>query len=480
MKKTTRRTFVQASAATAVLGPALRARGANEAIRLGFIGVGGRGGGSASWFSKEKDARIATLCDADAKRAAGVARKFKGSKSTTDLRKVIDDPDIDAVVISTPNHWHCLAAIWAAQAGKDVYVEKPISHNIWEGHKLVEAARKYKRMVQGGTQQRSDPLQAELKSFLDSGALGKIQFVRLNRFGVRGSIGKRDTPLPPPKDVDYDLWLGPAQEEPMYRKSFHYDWHWIWNTGNGELGNWGPHITDDCRNVVFRDKVSLPVRVCAGGGRFAWNDGGESPNTHFVYYDTGTVPVVMAIHNLPLKKGTTQGDVYARLRTRGFLVIQCENGYYAGGRGGGAAFDNNGKVVKKFKGDGGRGHARNFLGAMRSRKSGDLKAEIEQIHYSSAWCHLGNIAYRLGGSSYDRAEAMGRVKGYKPWEELVEGFHTHLAANEIDAARAKIKLGPMLQVDPAAETFTGASATPEALALLRREYRKGYVVPEQV
>lgn len=453
--------------------------GANERIRMGSVGLGGRGAGSASWFSGIDGVEIGYVCDADQKVVDKFSKAYKNAKAATDLRKVMDDKDIDGVIVSTCNHWHVLASLWACQAGKDVYVEKPVSHNIWEGRKLVEASRKYNRIVQGGTQQRSDKLQSDIKAFLDTDKLGKIKYVRCNRYGMRGSIGKRETPLTPPESVDYNLWLGPAKDEPIYREKFHYDWHWDWNAGNGELGNWGPHLLDDLRNVVFRDKVKLPKKVIAGGGRLAWNDAGNTPNTHFIYMDTGEIPVIIDVHNLPRKKGMRADDIYARRKTGAFLIIECENGYYAGGRGGGAAFGADGKRIETFKGDGGGGHAKNFIGAMRSRKREDQNAEIEQIHLSSAWCHLGNISYRLG-QAYSRDQAEAAVKDFQPWNDVIADFHEHLIANEIDASKEKISLGAMLEIDPDKETFIGESATPEALALLRREYREGFVVPENV
>ncbi len=458
---------------------ASRVLGANDKINVGMIGMGGRGSGSANWFSKIPGVEISYLCDPDQKILDRAQQTYPNAKTTRDMRFVMEDKDIDCVVVSTCNHWHVLASIWACQAGKDVYVEKPISHNIWEGRKLVEAARKYDRIVQGGTQQRSDELQEEVKGFLDSGELGAIKYVRCNRYGRRASIGKRQTPLTPPESVDYDLWLGPAQDLPMYRDKFHYDWHWIWNTGNGELGNWGPHILDDLRNVVFRDQVKYPKHVISGGGRLGWNDAGETPNTHFVYMDTGSVPVIMDVHNLPLKKDVNSGDRYRHRRTGGFMIIECENGYYAGGRGGGEACDADGKRIRRFKGEGGGGHARNFIDSMRSRKREDQKAEIEEIHYSSAWCHLGNISQRLGGT-YERGEAEAAVKDFAPWRTVIDDFHAHLEANEIDAAKSDIYLGPMLEIDAKDETFVGPTATQPALDLLRRDYRRGFEVPEKV
>ncbi|MCB1225027.1 MAG: Gfo/Idh/MocA family oxidoreductase [Verrucomicrobiales bacterium] len=474
-----RRRFLKQSALAFTALSASRVRGANDTIRMGYIGLGGRGMGSAAWFAKIPGVVNAHLCDADSTVLDRAKKMYPDAKLSQDLRKVIEDPEVDAVVVSTGNHWHALASIWALQAGKDVYVEKPVSHNIWEGRKLVEAARKYNRIVQGGTQQRSDPLQQEIKDFLDSGEMGKIQYVRCNRYGQRASIGKVEQPLTPPETVNYDLWLGPAADLPIHREKFHYDWHWVWNTGNGELGNWGPHILDDLRNVVFRDRIKLPRRVLAGGGRLGWDDAGETPNTHFMYIDTGDIPVIMDVHNLPLKAGVKADDVYMRRRTKSFLVVECEGGYYTGGRGGGTAFDAQGKKLRAFSGDGGKSHAENFIAALRNRDASTLNGEIEEIHYSSAWCHLGNISWRLG-QAYQRDQAEAAVKDFQPWNDVIADFHQHLENNQVDAAKEKIQLGALLEIDADKETFVGASATPEALALLRRDYRAGFEVPEVV
>ena len=476
---TSRRTFITQSTLAFTALSASRVLGANDTIRIASIGLGGQGLGNAGRMAKVPGVEIAYLCDPDTAALDKAKKVFPNVKTTQDLRKVMEDKSIDAVVVSTGNHWHVLASIWAMQAGKDVYVEKPVSHNIWEGRKLVEAARKYNRIVQGGTQQRSDPLQEEIKAFLDAETMGKIKYVRCNHYSMRASIGKRAEPLTPPATVDYNLWLGPAKDEPIYREKFHYDWHWNWNTGNGEMGNWGPHILDDLRNVVFRDKVLLPKRVIAGGGRFAWNDAGETPNTHFAYMDTGSIPVIIDFHNLPRQKGIKAPDVYLRRRTGAFLIIECEGGYYTGSRGGGTAFDAEGKKLHIFKGDGGKTHAANFIDAIRSRKQADLKGEVEKIHFSSAWCHLANNSYRLG-QKYNREQAEAAVKNFQPWNDVIADFHQHLIKNELDAATLDIKMGPMLEIDAAKETFTGDTATPEALALLTREYRPGFVVPQAV
>ena len=489
MRNLSRRQFVSAAAASAAAAmlPTARVLGANESINLAFLGTGGRGMESARWFSGIPNVRVASLCDADETRMAEAQKKYPDAKTEKDLRKVLEDKSIDAVVISTCNHWHALAAIWACQAGKDVYVEKPVSQTVLEGRRIVQAARKYKRIVQGGTQQRSDPCQWTIKDYIKSGKLGKIKWIRGNRFGVRGSIGKQDTPLKPPASVDYDLWLGPALDEPMHRKNFHYDWHWIWNTGSGEMGNWGVHILDDIRNALS-DQASLPRRILAGGGRVAWDDAGETPNVHFVYFDIGSIPVIFSLSNLPAEKrkeGQAQDQTRQRAPAwrgvRDGYVIQFEDGYYAGGRGGGWCYSNEGKKIEgmQAKGDGGGAHAKNFIDAVRSRDMTKQNAEIEQTHYSSAWCHLANIAYRLG-ADYKQDEAAQAARDFKPWQELLDGFHKHLDANEVDPAKAGLKASGFLEIDPPKETFTGPSANPRALALLTREYRKGFEVPDSV
>jgi predicted dehydrogenase len=474
MRHASRRKFLLGAAAgTAALALPRRVLGANDAINLAFIGVGDRGAFSAKWFSDIPGVRVAAVCDADEGRMAACQAQFPQARTIRDLRKVIEDKGIDAVVISTCNHWHALAAVWACQAGKDVYVEKPLAQTVWEGRRIVEAARKYSRIVQGGTQQRSDPVQPRLRELIRSGKLGKMLWIRGNRYGLRESIGKQAEPLKPPASVDYDLWLGPAQDLPLYRPQFHYDWHWAWNTGAGELGNWGVHVLDDIRNMLF-DKCTLPRRVLAGGARLAWNDAGETPNVHFVYYDTGIVPVIFALSNLPSKAGV-KAEPHDRGIRSGF-VIRFENGYYAGGRGGGWTYGLDGKRLEQFDGDGGEAHARNFIEALRKRDPRILNAPVEETHYSSSWAHLANIAYRLG-TGYEGRRAMEIARDSGPWAETLDGFRAHMEANGFDPAMTDFRLSSILEIDPAKETFTGPSATPAALALLSREYRRPYVVP---
>ncbi len=482
MRHITRRDFVRtglaAGAALSWGAPLVRAASANEAIRVGFISCGGRGGDLMGQFSKIDDVAVAGLCDPDQQRLASAQQRFPGAKTWNDLRGMLDDPNIDAVVIATCNHWHCLAAIWAMEAGKHVYVEKPLSHSQWEGRQTVAAAKKYGKICQIGTQQRSDPMQAEIKQFLHGEqALGKILSARVNRYGVRGSIGKRTTPLPIPPEIDYNLWLGPAQDEPLYRDKFHYDWHWMWNTGSGEMGNWGVHVLDDCRNNVFQDKVTLPKRILGGGGRVVWNDAGQSPNVHFVFLDTGTIPVVIGLANItadPNSKGSPKvpgpGSGY---------IAYCEGGRLEGQRGRAVAIDADGKVVKEFRGNSGNGlHQLNFIEAVRRGDPSILNSSVKVGHDSTGWCNLANIAFRAG-SAYSQAAAEQIQDASGRWEGLLAEMEQTLAAHGIRLTSDAIRLSPVLEVDVAAEKFVGDHAD-AANRFLKREYREPFVVPEIV
>ncbi|MCI0331738.1 MAG: Gfo/Idh/MocA family oxidoreductase [Planctomycetes bacterium] len=474
MTRIHRRTFLQQSAAVGVALGATRvhATNVNERLNMGFIGCGGRGNELLKQFAALDDVRIAALCDPDVQRLNETAAKHDGAAKSADLRKLLDDPNVDAVAIATCNHWHALAAIWACQAGKDVYVEKPLAHNHWEGQQVVRAARKHDRVVQIGTQQRSDPPQAKLKKFLhDDQALDPIRYVQVCRLGAREPIGRRSKPLKPPKSIDYNLWLGPALDKPIYRDKLHYDWHWDWNTGNGEMGNWGVHVLDDALNVALRDRVPFPTRVAAGGGRVAWDDAGETPNVGFAYYKTGDIPVLFALSNLP-DKSKEKGLKIDGVGTG--YVIHCEGGYYEGGRGGGAAFDKNGKLIHHFRGDAGAGHARNFVDAVYAHDRTKLNAEVEIGHQSTAWCNLADIAIRIGQPyAHDTATTTGQPP--KAWSEVINRIEQHLAENAVKVPNG-LTLSPILEFDPTTEQFTGADSD-QANHFLRRKYRKPFEVP---
>lgn len=479
MSLLSRRTFMAnaAAAASAVAfpGPA-RAALANDEITLGFISCGGRANELMSAFEKVSGTRVGGLCDPDESRLGKTRLRYPKARSVADLRQLLDDDAIDAVVIATCNHWHCLAAIWAMQAGKDVYVEKPLSHNQWEGQQTVNAARKYARVCQVGTQQRSDPMQAEIKSFLhDQKALGPMISARVNRYGVRGPIGKRTTPLPIDSSVNYDLWLGPAEDRPIFRDNLQYDWHWDWNTGSGEMGNWGVHVLDDLRNIVFRDQVTLPRRILGGGGRVAWNDAGETPNVHFVYFDTGVIPVVIGLTNLPAapdQKGSPD-----RPGPASGYVVYCEGGRFEGQRGSGTAYDNEGKPIRRFRGNSGMGHhQQNFIDCVRSRDASKLNTEVQVGHHSTGWCNLANIACRVG-LPFSSAAAGVVTADQGIWRGLLSEMESHLRAHSIPLTGDPLRLSQILTLDVDRELFIGDHAD-QANALLRRTCRSGFDVPE--
>lgn len=480
MTSLSRRGFLGTSAlaAGAFVGPATArpAFSTLDSVNLGFISCGGRGGQLMSAFSKLENANIAGVCDPDESRLGKAKQRFPKAQGWKDLREMLKSDSVEAVVIATCNHWHCLAAIWAMEAGKDVYVEKPLSHSQWEGRQTVAAARKLGRVCQLGTQQRSDPMQAEIKKFLHTEkAIGGIRTARVNRYGVRGSIGKRNTPLSIPDNTDYDLWLGPAQKKPIFRSKLHYDWHWDWNTGSGEMGNWGVHVLDDLRNNVFLDKVKLPKRILGGGGRVVWNDAGDTPNVHFVYFDTGSIPVVIGLTNLTAGPGQKKSP--SRPGPGSGYVAYCEGGRLEGQRGGAVAYDAEGKVMRRFKGTGGMGvHQQNFLDAVREGSPAKLNAEVQVGHDSTGWCNLANIAFRAGAPSAKREPVSGD-KGI--WAGLVGEMAEHLSNHGISISGSQIRLSPMLEIDVESETFTGSNAE-AANALLKRQYRAPYVVPTYV
>jgi hypothetical protein len=477
MPRLSRRTFVGAglaAGATVALVRPVQLALANDEIHLGYIGCGGRAGEHMEAFSKISGVRTVGLCDPDASRTAAAQKRHPDAKTYTDLRAMLDDKSVDAVVIACCNHWHCLAAIWAMEAGKDVYVEKPLSHSQWEGQQTVAAARKYNRICQVGTQQRSDPMQAKIKQFLhEEQGLGKILSARVNRYGVRDTIGKRTSPLPIDPQVDYDLWLGPAQDQPIYRDKLQYDWHWDWNTGSGEMGNWGVHVLDDLRNNIFQDQVTLPRRIFGGGGRVAWNDAGETPNVHFVYFDTGSIPVVIGLSNLtagPKEKGSP-----AHPGPGSGYIAYCEGGRFEGQRGSAVAYDRDGQVIKKFSGNTGHMlHQRNFIDCVRERNSEKLNTDVLVGHHSTGWCNLANIAFQAG-SRFDR-DAAAQLQE-PAWTSLLEEMDQHLAAHGVKLESDAIQLSPMLHIDAQREVFVGDHAE-QANAWLKRQYRAPYVVPE--
>jgi len=485
MKKQTRREFVKTAsvAGAALLAPSyVTAQSRSDEIRMAVCGVRGQGFSNANQIMSIDGASVVALCDPDKEilnqRVAELSRDFDGAKidGYQDYREVLDRDDIDAICIATPNHWHCLMAIHACQAGKDVFVQKPASHTIWEGGQLVKAAEKYDRIVQVGTQNRSDvglrPFYAELLA----GELGKVKMVRGLCYRNRSSIGKSATPVAPPKSVDYNLWLGPAQDEVLYRPSMHYDWHWDFNTGNGDIGNQGPHEMDLIR-WAFGDE-SNASRVVSFGGRFAWDDAGNTPNMQFAAYEYLGIPVFFEVRNLWISPEVNASPTYRDMRVS--VIIDCEHGYFKGGRGGGWTYDNDGKKMKHFPGDAGEGHFENFIKAVRSRKTSDLHAPIINGHRSACMSHMANISYRVG-AEMSPGELWERMSDDEESLDAIRRYSEQMAEWNIDVKSVPWTTGASLGFDPEKERFTGSSSlVAKANAMLHREDRAPFIVPKNV
>lgn len=463
----------------------------NERLRVAVVGVNGRGGAHIHGFRSRKDCEIAAICDADEgvgqAKVAGI-EKSTGKKPVffTDIRKLLEDKSINIVSIATPNHWHALGAIWAIQAGKDVYVENPVSHNVSEGRRVVEAARKHNRICQTGTQCRSMPGTIEMMKYIHSGEIGEVNLAHALCYRPRPSIGPKGVYDVPAK-VNYDLWSGPAPLHLPTRPRFHHDWHWQWDYGSGDLGNLGVHQMDVARWGLGLDDVGQGVM--SYGGRFGYEDAGETANTQTCIHDYGNKTLVHEVRGLrsatELPKTANAGGIFYGTRfsdggpafagvifygAKGYVVMNSYDG--------GFAFDLDGNPIKKFSGGAENLHFDNCVKAVRSRKFQDLNADILQGHLSSALCHLGNISYRLGQTA-SVSEAKDRLQSVKAKEDAVETFDRftrHLAVNNIDLDKKKIVFGAALALDGKAETFTGNGGD-NANPMLSRDYRKPFVVP---
>jgi predicted dehydrogenase len=405
----TRRDFLKTAATTAsasalsgitFLTRPERVFGANDRVRVAVCGVKGRGKDHMDAFSRVPNVELAGLCDVDDTVLNKRRSEAGGSPRTfTDVRRLLEDQSIDAISIATPNHWHALMAIWACQAGKDVYVEKPCSHNMWEGRQLVRAAQKYSRIVQHGTQSRSARALIEAINHLHGGTFGDIYLARGLCFKRRDTIGRAPSE-PVPKGVDYDLWTGPAPLKPFTRNRFHYNWHWIWDTGNGDLGNQGIHQVDDARWGLG---VAFPNRVSAVGGHFMFDDDQETPNTLncvFEFNQPNGRRKMMEFevrHWITNDEAGIRGGLFNRGNTIG-TIFYGSNGYLAAGNEDAFSYES---WVGRDQRPGPRGHSgddhfANFIKCVRSRKREELNAPIEEGHISCALVHLANASYRLG------------------------------------------------------------------------------------
>lgn len=489
MKSLNRRSFLKSTALTAAAF-SLPARswsqveGSNSDVRMAVIGCGGRGSNHISEWAKMSGVRLTALCDVDSshgrQHADQLKKQNKNVEVFTDIRKLLDNKNIDAVSIATPNHWHSLAGIWAIQAGKDVYTEKPVSHNVFEGRQFVEAARKYKKIVQTGTQSRSSLGGiGEAVKWVNEGHIGKILMARGLCYKPRVSIGKVPGPQNPPANVDYDLWSGPAPVLPIMREKFHYDWHWFWAYGNGDLGNQGIHQMDIAR--WFLGEMELAPAVLSLGGRFGYVDDGETANTQIVFQDYKKAPLIFEVRGLPKSKEVNMGGKWGAKdmdRLKGVdvgCIIECEGGYvvvpsYTQS----TAHDKNGAEMKSFRGS--ENHFQNFIKAVLSRKPEDLNADILQGHLSSGLCHTGNVSYRLGGSK-NPDEIKSAIKADRGMTETFERMAAHLEKNGVDITKEKVTLGVPLKMNGKTEKFIGND---KANAMLTRNYRAPYVVPEKV
>ncbi len=433
--KATRRTFLTAAAAVGTSRfPIL---GANDRVNTAVIGMGGRGRDHVNFLGElPEHARIGAICDvnqAARERAVAQVEKLTGGKPKeyTDMRDLYAGREIDAVTVATPNHWHALAAIWACQAGKDVYLEKPSNHNVYEGKQLVAAARKYKRMVQVGSQSRSFEHRQEAMDLLRKGEIGQVYMARGLCFRRRKSIGHTpDEPVP--AGLDWSLFLGPAQMKPYSKNKFAYTWHWMWDTGNGDIGNQGVHEMDIC--LWGLNRTGWPKSVVCSGGKYVWQDDQETPNTQQAALEFDDAKIDFDARNLlsPSEGGAPiQGSNYV-----GVIFFGSE-GYLATEWAGFRVYKGDDRELtleRKAPKDAytATGHMRNFFEAVKSRDHTKLNADVEVGVAAANYCHLANIAYRVK-RTLNVAQSTGRFNG-----------------------------------------------DPEANGMLARNYRAPYIVPEDV
>lgn len=493
MNQPTRRGFLRESALiTAALAATGRARGEVETaekvakdgkktdkIRVAVIGVRSRGLEHLKAFSGRNNAEVVTICDVDeAVIGKGMKlvqdRQGKAPEYVRDLRHVLDDKGVDAVSIATPNHWHALAAIWAMQAGKDVYVEKPVSHNVSEGRRIVETAQKTGRICQAGTQNRSHQGILDSIAYLHSGKLGKVSLAKGFCYKLRPSIGKTRQPTPIPGSIDYDLWCGPAPRNPLNRASLHYDWHWIWDYGNGDLGNQGIHEMDKARWGL--NKKGLPKTVMSLGGRFGYQDDGETANSQITLMDYDDCQLLFEVRGLPSKNPFPAGIVREKMPVQfvGNIWYGTEGVVVSPSYTDGVVLDPQGKVVQTFRGGG--DHFGNFLDAIVSRNTSSLRGNIEEAHISSAMCHLGNISYRLGNLA-PWNKPFANLGADRELASSVEGLRNHLQDNKVNLDDLQCRLGRKLSIDSVREQIIDDQ---EACTHLTRAYRKGFEVPARI
>ena len=467
----TRRRFIQAGMCTA-LATALHGQqiiGANSRVRLALIGCGSRGRGLIQQFIKLPGVELVAICDADTAHMHQLAAQLSEKDIKVDLvqdyRKVYDRSDIDAVVIATPNYWHALHAIQAMEAGKHVYVEKPVTFTLWEGLQLEAAEMKYGKVISAGYQNRSDKGPQAGIQYVQQGNLGQVKKVRSLCFRNRNSIGKIDHPLAMPSTLDHNLWLGPVHDHTIMRPKLHYDWHWDYRTGNGDLGNQGVHEIDMVCWLL--GEPELPTQVKAFGNRFAWNDAGDTPNMLSVWFQMGGADVILETNDLKLAPDRNAPG--HRMGTRVGIIAECENGILKGGRGGMMAVENDGRtVIRKFPGDGGAPHQSKFIEAVRNNDPSMVGSRIRDAHKSASLAHLGDISYRMG-DLVSTTEVLQGVGDNEDLRDILSDQQKQLAAWGINDPQ--YYMGKTLDIDPRRNALKTPGVDP---ALTGPNYRKGF------
>jgi predicted dehydrogenase len=445
-------------------------------LRVAVIGVNGQGANHVGDWLANPDCDLVAICDCDPSAYVRLCeRYFKNTLHppayVQDVRRLLDRKDIDAVSIATPNHWHAVMAVWAMQSGKDVYVEKPCSHNVEEGRVITQWARKLGRMCQMGVQSRSMTGMRQTLDFVKSGKIGDVKVARAVCYRNRPSIGLVDTAAPIPAGLDFDLWAGPAPAVVPTRKKLHYDWHWNHVTGNGDLGNQNPHELDKARWGL--GKQELPRRVVSLGGRLGYIDNGDVANSQVTIYQWDDALLISDVRGLPIKSPVTFGLKNVTPFAGASNVWYGTKGFAVGPNyTSGVAFDYDGNELGKWSGGSYQQHFANFVKAIRSRDHRDLHLDIEDGHLSSALAHLGNVSWELGtvvppGTRPTLAATDTHVG------ETWDSFEAYLKDHTIDFAATTLKLGRELAIDPKTERSTDD----EANRLFTRDYRAGFELP---
>ena len=455
---------------------AFAGQSANDRVRIAVVGLNGRGRNHLDAWTAAKNVEVVYLVDPDADvlaRAMGrLDERTNGNstaKAVADIRLALDDKSVDAISIAAPNHWHSLMTIWAAQAGKHVYVEKPMSHDVVEGRVVVAAQEKYGVVIQHGTQRRSDAGIAGLHEALKSGKLPRLKIAYGYCCKPRAGIGFK-SPTAPPSNLNWDLWKGPAVLENYHANLVHYNWHWFWPTGNGDMNNQGTHQLDVARWAIDDDQTH-PVRVMGMGGRFQWNDQGETPNTMFAMaeYPNGQ-QVFFNVRNVNHEGYERQ--VYNEYYLEDGSVITGESKYMIRRPGSKQAEPLELEPGKVTPG----GNWNSFIAAVRAGDPNMANGNAKEAHYGSVLGHLMNNSYRLGETVPFDPQAVSFGDNADATEHFAK-LHD-IMANKVGISRdqANYVVGPMLEFDPASERHRGEMAEP-ANALLKNPNNKGFAVP---